>query len=118
MPKITIGMSGWTGFAPLTLAEQAGIFRANGIEVGTRFVPQRERSLALAGGALNCIVTTVDSMILWASAAPLQQVLVLTARAAATASRCARRSAPLPICAARPSRSMAPVPRPISCSPT
>ncbi|WP_424812878.1 ABC transporter substrate-binding protein [Roseococcus sp. YIM B11640] len=77
LPKITIGMSGWTGFAPLTLAEQAGLFRANGIEVETKFVPQRERNLALVGGALNCVVTTVDTMILWASAAPLQQVLVL-----------------------------------------
>ncbi|MBR0649776.1 ABC transporter substrate-binding protein [Roseomonas terrae] len=77
LPKITIGMSGWTGFAPLTLAEQAGLFRANGIEVETKFVPQRERNLALVGGSLNCVVTTVDTMILWASAAPLQQVLVL-----------------------------------------
>ena len=77
LPRITIGMSGWTGFAPLTLAEQAGLFRANGIEVETRFVPQRERNLALVGGALNCVVTTVDTMILWASAAPLVQVLVL-----------------------------------------
>jgi NitT/TauT family transport system substrate-binding protein len=77
LPKITIGMSGWTGFAPLTLAEQAGLFKANGIEVETKFVPQRERNLALVSGALNCVVTTVDTMILWASAAPLVQVLVL-----------------------------------------
>lgn len=77
LPKITIGMSGWTGFAPLTLAEQAGLFRANGIEVETKFVPQRERNLALVSGALNCVVTTVDTMILWASSAPLVQVLVL-----------------------------------------
>ena len=26
-PKVVIGMSGWTGFAPLTLAEKAGIFK-------------------------------------------------------------------------------------------
>jgi len=76
-PRITIGMSGWTGFAPLTLAEQAGLFRANGLDVETRFVPQRERNLALASGALNCVVTTVDTMILWASSVPLTQVLVL-----------------------------------------
>lgn len=76
-PKITIGMSGWTGFAPLSLAEGAGIFRANGLEVETRFVPQQERNLALASGALNCVVTTVDTMILWASTIPLVQVLVL-----------------------------------------
>ena len=76
-PKITIGMSGWTGFAPLTLAQEAGIFRANGLDVETRFVPQRERNLALASGALNCVVTTVDTMIQWASAIPLVQVLML-----------------------------------------
>jgi NitT/TauT family transport system substrate-binding protein len=78
LPKITIGMSGWTGFAPLTLAEQAGLFRNAGIEVETRFVPQRERHLALAAGALNCVVTTVDTMITWAGAGvPLTQVLQL-----------------------------------------
>ena len=76
-PRITIGMSGWTGFAPLSLAENAGLFRANGVEVETKFVPQRERNLALASGALNCVVTTVDTMILWASTIPLVQVLVL-----------------------------------------
>jgi NitT/TauT family transport system substrate-binding protein len=78
MPKIVIGMSGWTGFAPLTLAEQAGLFKANGLDVETRFVPQSGRNLALASGALNCVVTTVDTMITWASAGlPLTQVLVL-----------------------------------------
>ena len=78
MPKITIGMSGWTGFAPLTLAEQAGLFKANGLDVETKFVPQTGRNLALASGALNCVVTTVDTMITWASAGlPLTQVLVL-----------------------------------------
>ena len=78
LPKITIGMSGWTGFAPLTLAEQAGLFRANGLEVETKFVPQTGRNLALASGALNCVVTTVDTMITWASAGlPLTQVLIL-----------------------------------------
>lgn len=78
MPKVTIGMSGWTGFAPLTLAEQAGLFKANGLDVETKFVPQVGRNLALASGALNCVVTTVDTMITWASAGlPLTQVLVL-----------------------------------------
>ncbi len=24
LPKVTVGMSGWTGFAPLSLAEKAG----------------------------------------------------------------------------------------------
>ncbi len=78
MPKVIIGMSGWTGFAPLTLAEQAGLFKANGLDVETKFVPQVGRNLALASGALNCVVTTVDTMITWSSAGlPLTQVLVL-----------------------------------------
>lgn len=77
LPRIVIGMDAWTGFGPLTLAERAGLFRANGVEVETRFAPQSERNLALVSGAVNCVATTVDAMILWASTAPLVQVLVL-----------------------------------------
>ena len=28
--KVSIALSGWTGFAPLTLAKEAGIFKKNG----------------------------------------------------------------------------------------
>ena len=31
--KVAVGMSGWTGFAPLTLAKEAGIFKKNGLDV-------------------------------------------------------------------------------------
>ena len=31
--KVGVGMSGWTGFAPLTLANEAGIFKKNGLDV-------------------------------------------------------------------------------------
>ncbi|MES1150184.1 MAG: ABC transporter permease, partial [Bradyrhizobium guangdongense] len=31
--KVGIGISGCTGFAPLTLANQAGIFKKNGLDV-------------------------------------------------------------------------------------
>ena len=31
--KVAIGISGWTGFAPLTLAKEAGIFKKNGLDV-------------------------------------------------------------------------------------
>ena len=51
--KITLGISGLTGFAPLPVAEQAGLFTANGIEVETRFVPQREHDRALVSGAFS-----------------------------------------------------------------
>ena len=38
--KIILGMSGWTGFAPLTLADKAGIFKKNGLDVEIRMIPQ------------------------------------------------------------------------------
>ena len=31
--KVGVGISGWTGFAPLTLAKEAGIFKKNGLDV-------------------------------------------------------------------------------------
>ena len=41
--KVGIGISGWTGFAPLTLAKEAGIFKKNGLDVSNRkgFSPRK-----------------------------------------------------------------------------
>jgi NitT/TauT family transport system substrate-binding protein len=78
LPKIVVGMSGWTGFSPLSLAERAGLFYRRGVDVEIRFVPQRERHLAMASGALQAIATTVDTQISYAaSGVALSQVLVL-----------------------------------------
>src|ERR1700737_4826641 len=41
--KVGIGISGWTGFAPLTLASQAGIFKKNGLDVTIQKIPQKDR---------------------------------------------------------------------------
>jgi NitT/TauT family transport system substrate-binding protein len=41
--KVTIGISGWTGFAPITLAGQAGIFKKNGVEATIKKIPQQTR---------------------------------------------------------------------------
>src|SRR5688572_7155542 len=43
--KVAIGISGWTGFAPLTLANQAGIFKKNGLDVTIKKIPQKDRHL-------------------------------------------------------------------------
>ncbi|MFL5149631.1 MAG: ABC transporter permease, partial [Microvirga sp.] len=43
--KVAIGLSGWTGFAPLTLAKEAGIFKKNGLDVTLRKIPQKDRHL-------------------------------------------------------------------------
>ncbi|MGL4495132.1 MAG: ABC transporter substrate-binding protein, partial [Beijerinckiaceae bacterium] len=39
--KVNIGISGWTGFAPLTLAKEAGIFAKNGLDVTIKKIPQK-----------------------------------------------------------------------------
>ncbi|WP_137896271.1 ABC transporter substrate-binding protein [Ramlibacter sp. 2FC] len=73
--KITLGMSGWTGFAPLTLADKAGIFKKNGLEVEIRMIPQKDRHLALAAGAIQCAATTVETHVAWnANGVPIVQI--------------------------------------------
>lgn len=63
--SVTIGISGWTGFAPLTLAKETGIFEKHGLDVTLKKVPQASRPLAIASGALQCAATTVETWIVW-----------------------------------------------------
>jgi len=63
--KVAIGMSGWTGFAPLTLAKEAGIFKKNGIDATLKMIPQKDRHLAIASGDVQCAATTVETWIVW-----------------------------------------------------
>src|SRR5262252_7842800 len=63
--KVAIGISGWTGFAPLTLAKEAGIFKANGLDVTVKKIPQKDRHLAIASGDIQCAATTVETWIVW-----------------------------------------------------
>src|SRR6186713_279807 len=63
--KVAIGISGWTGFAPLTLAKEAGIFKANGLDVTIQKIPQKDRHLAIASGDVQCAATTVETWISW-----------------------------------------------------
>src|SRR5262245_65487317 len=65
--KVVLGMSGWTGFQPLKLAELAGIFKKNGVDMEIRFIAPVQRSAALASGALNAAATPADQHIVWAS---------------------------------------------------
>ena len=76
--KVVLGMSGWTGFQPLKLAELAGIFKKNGVDIEIRFIAPVQRSAALASGALNAAATTVDQHIVWTSAGiPSVQVALI-----------------------------------------
>ena len=63
--KVAIGISGWTGFAPLTLAKEAGIFKKNGLDVSIKKIPQKDRHLAIASGDVQCAATTVETWIVW-----------------------------------------------------
>ena len=63
--KLSIGLSGWTGFAPLTLAKEAGIFAKNGLDVTLKKIPQASRHLAIASGDIQCAATTVETWIAW-----------------------------------------------------
>jgi NitT/TauT family transport system substrate-binding protein len=62
---VAIGISGWTGFAPLTLARDAGIFRKNGLDVSIKKIPQKDRHLAIASGDIQCAATTVETWVVW-----------------------------------------------------
>jgi NitT/TauT family transport system substrate-binding protein len=62
---VAIGISGWTGFAPLTLAKEAGIFKKNGLDVTIKKIPQKDRHLVLASGDIQCAATTVETWIVW-----------------------------------------------------
>jgi NitT/TauT family transport system substrate-binding protein len=76
--RVVLALSGWTGFAPFTLAERAGLFRQRGVEVEVKFIPQRERHLAVAAGQVQAVATTIDTHVAYTAAGvPLTQVLVI-----------------------------------------
>ena len=63
--KVAVGISGWTGFAPLTLAKEAGIFKRHGLDVDLKKIPQKDRHLAIASGDIQCAATTVETWVVW-----------------------------------------------------
>jgi NitT/TauT family transport system substrate-binding protein len=63
--KVAVGISGWTGFAPLVLAKEAGIYSKNGLDVSIKKIPQASRHLAIASGDVQCAATTVETWIVW-----------------------------------------------------
>ncbi|HEY0211423.1 ABC transporter substrate-binding protein [Acerihabitans sp.] len=75
---LAIGISGWTGFAPLTLADKAGIFKRHGLDVTVKMIPQKDRHLAIASGDVQCAATTVETYISWnANGVPITQIVQL-----------------------------------------
>ena len=78
LPRVTVAMSGWTGFAPLSLADKAGLFKKRGVDVAIKFIPQKDRHLAIASGDVQCAATTVETWIVWnANGVATKQVVQL-----------------------------------------
>ncbi|WP_413771072.1 ABC transporter substrate-binding protein [Lichenihabitans sp. PAMC28606] len=76
--KVAIGISGWTGFGPLTLAKEVGIFKKHGLDVTLPKIPQASRSLAMASGSIQCAATTVETWIVWnANGVPAREIVQL-----------------------------------------
>ena len=75
---VAMGMSGWTGFAPLVLAKEAGIYKKHGLNVSIKKIPQKDRHLAIASGDIQCAATTVETWIVWnANGVPTKQIFQL-----------------------------------------
>jgi NitT/TauT family transport system substrate-binding protein len=75
---VAIGMSGWTGFGPLTLAKEAGLFAKAGVDVEIKKIPQKDRHLAIASGDIQCAATTVETFMIWnANGVPIKQLFQL-----------------------------------------
>jgi len=62
---VAIGISGWTGFAPLTLAKETGLFKKQGLDVSIKKIPQKDRHLVMASGDIQCAATTVETWVVW-----------------------------------------------------
>src|SRR5215210_6920422 len=76
--KLALGLSGWTGFAPLTLAKEAGIFKKHGLDVTLKKIPQASRHLAIQSGDVQCAATTVETWVVWnANGVPTKQIFQL-----------------------------------------
>ncbi|MBV9221265.1 MAG: ABC transporter substrate-binding protein [Methylobacteriaceae bacterium] len=76
--KVAIGISGWTGFAPLTLAKEAGIYKKNGLDVTIKKIPQSSRHLAIASGDIQCAATTTETYLVWnAAGVPIKELFQL-----------------------------------------
>jgi NitT/TauT family transport system substrate-binding protein len=76
--KVAIAISGWTGFAPLTLANEAGLFKKHGLDVSIKKIPQKDRHLAIASGDVQCAATTVETWVVWnANGVPTTQIFQL-----------------------------------------
>lgn len=79
LPTVNLGISSWTGFAPLFVAQEKGFFQKEGVDVKLqRIEVVANRRSALAANAIQGFPTTVNTWVTTAAAGvPVVQVLAL-----------------------------------------
>jgi NitT/TauT family transport system substrate-binding protein len=76
---LKIGYSTWVGYGPLFIAQEKGYFTDAGLEVElVKVEDPKDRFVALAGGQLDGLVTTLDTMSqYWNAETPYRAILGL-----------------------------------------
>jgi NitT/TauT family transport system substrate-binding protein len=77
MTKVRIAFSTWTGYGPLVVAVQRGLFKKHGLDVSYHVVESAsDRKAAIQANQLDGAASTVDTFTRWAAqGAPIQMVL-------------------------------------------
>src|ERR1044071_9693648 len=77
--KLKIGYSTWVGYGPLFIARDKGYFTDAGLDVElVKVEDPKDRFVALAGGQLDGLVTTLDTMSqYWNAETPYRAILGL-----------------------------------------
>jgi NitT/TauT family transport system substrate-binding protein len=65
-------------FIPLDVGQRHGLFKKHGVDATIKFIPQKDRHLAIASGDVACAATTVETWIAWnANGVATRQVVQL-----------------------------------------
>ena len=76
--KVAIGISGWTGFAPLTLAKEAGIFKKHGLDIEASSIDGSARlHQAMVAGSIDIALGAGTDIAFIAKGSPEKGVGVM-----------------------------------------
>jgi len=78
LDKITIGYSAWPGWFPLAVADKAGIFQKNGLDVNLKYFADYVASLdAMAAGKLDANAQTLNDTLAAVAGGSKQSIVVV-----------------------------------------
>jgi len=76
--KVTIGYSAWPGWFPLAVADKAGIFQKNGLDVNLKYFADYVSSLdAMAAGKLDANTQTLNDTLAAVAGGSKQSIIVV-----------------------------------------